>query len=163
MPSSDVLGAHHVLSEANPGRTLRLEDIIEDAQADELTVRRGVDQLALEGQVKRIYVGHHAMVKKTDEFDPDSAPDVEVADDSATGSAGLTRGLSPVNYERPVGKVLDPADDYELPGEAGGLVPADDQDTPGCPKGHTGWHDGLGKALPKQILQLLGRDQADQP
>lgn len=66
MPSPDVFGAHYVLRQSNPGRTHRLSEVIDDAHTDEVTVRREIDALALDGQVKRLYVGEHGMVSKTD-------------------------------------------------------------------------------------------------
>lgn len=111
MPSRDVYGAHYVLSNVNPGRTLRLEDIITEAHAEELTVRREVDNLVLDGQVKRLYVGEHVMVKKTEEFDPDDRPDVEPIEDSSSGATVL----DPETYELPEPKGLRPAKTYDIP------------------------------------------------
>lgn len=117
MPTRDVLGAHYVLRQTNPGRTHRLSEVIADAHADELTVRREIDKLALDGQVKRLYVGEHVMLKKTDEFDPDAPVDVDGLGDSQ-GSVTL---LDPSTYELPDPQVLDPAEGY-MPPEEGNLV-----------------------------------------
>lgn len=107
MPSSDAFGAHYVLRQYNPGRSLRLEDIITEAHAEELTVRREVDDLVLDGQVKRLYVGEHVMVKKTDEFDPDDRPDVEVPGDDDSDDGPTV--LDVEEYERPGRDGLRPA------------------------------------------------------
>lgn len=139
MPSTDVFGAHWVLRQVNPGRTLRVADIIKDAHVDELTVRRELDQLALDGQVKRLYVGEHAMAKKTDRFDPDCAPNVDVAEKKPT----VKGVLSLDNYEPPTPRVLKPSEDYEKPG---------------CPKGYMERHEPTGKILPKRVLEKLGHD-----
>ncbi len=64
-------GAHSVLAESNPGSTHRLAELLNESNMDELVVRKEIDALALDGQIERLYVGEHVMVKKTDEFDPD--------------------------------------------------------------------------------------------
>lgn len=120
MPSRDVLGAHFVLRQSNPGRTHRLSELIAEAHADELAVRREIDKLALEGQVKRLYVGEHVMVRKTDEFDPDAPVDVDGLGDSQ----GSVTVLDPSTYELPDPRVLDPAEGYTPP-EKGDLIAVD--------------------------------------
>lgn len=127
MPSPDVLGAHYVLRQSTSGHTHRLQEVVDDAHANEVTVRREIDALALDGQVKRLYVGEHVMVKKTDGFDPDNAPDV----DTANRQTRTARGLDPSEYERPGGTILDPRDDYSPP-VSDGLKPSeitDDRNT----------------------------------
>jgi hypothetical protein len=115
MPSTDVFGAHYVLRQTNPGRTHRLDEVIDEAYADELSVRREVDKLALAGRIERLYVGQHVMLKKTDKFDPENAPDVTAA--KAREESG--RILSPSEYERPSGTVIDPTEEYEAPSGEG--------------------------------------------
>lgn len=64
-----VPGARTVLSETTEGHTHRLASVIEEARQPELVVRQEIDQLALNGEVKRLYVGEHVMVKTTDAFE----------------------------------------------------------------------------------------------
>lgn len=106
MAKIEVLGAHYVLRGVNPGRTLRLEDIINEGHADELTLRKEVDKLALDGQVKRLYIGERVMVKKTDGFEPDDPVPVDYEGESPTF-------LQPATYEAPEQNGLKPADEYD--------------------------------------------------
>jgi hypothetical protein len=107
MAQIEVLGAHYVLRGVNPGRTLRLNEIICQGHVDELTLRREVDKLAFDGQVKRLYVGERVMVKKTDEFDPEDPVAVDYEGESPTF-------LVPATYEKPETRGLDPTEGYEI-------------------------------------------------
>lgn len=64
-------GAHSILAESNPGSTYRLAGILNESNMDELVVRKEIDSLAFDGQIERLYVGEHVIVKKTEEFNTD--------------------------------------------------------------------------------------------
>jgi hypothetical protein len=64
-------GAHSILAESNPGSTHRLAGILSESNMDEILVRKEIDALAFDGQIERLYVGEHVMVKKTEEFNSD--------------------------------------------------------------------------------------------
>lgn len=70
MPAFLVLrSARDILDEQ---RRLRLCELLEESNVDELAVRRELDVLQVAGEVDVFPMGDHLMVKATDEFDPDS-------------------------------------------------------------------------------------------
>lgn len=120
MPQRGTRRAHYVLSQTHPGRIHRLSELITEACADELAVRREINKLALAERVKRLFVGEHVMLKKTDEFDADDTVGV----DSLGGSQGSATMLDPTTYELSYPRILDPVEGYSPP-ENDGLVKVD--------------------------------------
>lgn len=62
---------------ADTSGVLRLTELLEETDIDELDVRQELDTLVLQGEVERFPVGEHIMIRPTDKFDPTSRTSVD--------------------------------------------------------------------------------------
>ena len=76
MPLVPANGVRDVLADVNGCGTIRLQELIEETDRTEVVTRREVDRLALDGHVKRLYIGDHIILKKTERFKETSRKDV---------------------------------------------------------------------------------------